>query len=139
MFACLFVERFRGEIDTAGPGDGSRFGIDGDLGEVRGVVQRCQDASPALGGEVHVARGAVAEQQAQHVIADHGYACNYRQVRLAHMTILRQRCYGEQGLAAAGSFPVCQQLGSVEPGPVPNESEGSRFEGSGEHDAVDGD
>ena len=42
----LFVERFGGQIDAAGPYEGSSLRIDGDLGEVCAVVQRRQNAGP---------------------------------------------------------------------------------------------
>ena len=47
----LFVERFGGQVDAAGPYEGSSLRIDGDLGEVCGVVQRRQDAGPWFSGK----------------------------------------------------------------------------------------
>lgn len=82
--ACLFVERLGCQVDAVGPCDGSGFGIDCYLGEVRLVVERFQDAGPPLRREVDVACGAVGEKQPQRVASDHGDACDDRQVLLAH-------------------------------------------------------
>ena len=50
----LFVERFGGQVDAAGPHEGSGLRVDGDLGEIGGVVRWRQDAGPPLRGEVGI-------------------------------------------------------------------------------------
>jgi hypothetical protein len=55
------------------------------------------------------------------------------------VTILRQWCYGEQELVTPVSFPVGEQFGTVQLGPVLGEGWRPGLEGSREYDAVDGD
>jgi hypothetical protein len=62
---CLLVKGFWCEVDSTGPGHGPGFGIDGNPGEVRGVVEWFQDSWSVLSGEVHVAYRADAELQAE--------------------------------------------------------------------------
>ena len=85
MSARLFVQRFRRKVDPVGPHDGPRLRVDGDLGEEGQVIQRFQNARASFGREIHVTRRAVAEQQAEDVVTDHGDAYNDRKVALAHV------------------------------------------------------
>ena len=71
MCLCLLVERFGGQVDAAGPYQGSSLRVDGDLGKVGGVVQWRQNACPQFSGEVDIPGCAVAEEQAEHAVTDH--------------------------------------------------------------------
>ena len=140
VFAGLFVHWFRREVDAVRPGDCACFGVDGDLCEVGRVVQRRQDAGPALGGEVDVAGCAVAEQQAQHMVADHGDAGYDWQVCLTHIKHSTAVALWRAVARSAGlRRPVREQLRAVQLGPALDECVRSGLEGSGQHYAVDGD
>src|SRR5215469_11627835 len=54
-------------------------------------------------------------------------------------TMLRQRRYGEQRLAAPRPLPIGHQFGAVELGPVPDESQRPRFQISRNDGSVDRD
>jgi hypothetical protein len=64
---------------------------------------------------------AVPEQQTEHVVTDHGYAYDNRQVVLTHDSMLRQRLDAVQGLVPPGSLPVRRDLILTKRGPLPNE------------------
>jgi hypothetical protein len=53
--------------------------------------------------------------------------------------MLRQRWYGEQRLVAPGAFPVGQQVGAMDLGPVPDECQRPGLQGSRQDGPVDGD
>jgi len=57
------------------------------LGEVAWVAQRLEDARPLLRREVDVTDRPVIEEEAQSIVADHGYADNGRQIRPGVQTL----------------------------------------------------
>ena len=83
----LLVKRFGCQVDAVGPDESSRLGVYGGLSQVGRVVQRFKDTCPVLSGEVDVTGHAVAEQDPEYVITDHGHTRDYRQVVLAHAAI----------------------------------------------------
>src|SRR5579859_6283360 len=80
----LLVQRFRRQVDAARPDDRPGLRINRDLSEVGGVIQWREDARPPFTGEIDIPGSAVAEQQAQHVVTDHGGTHHGWQVALIH-------------------------------------------------------
>ena len=132
----LFVQRLGGQVDAAWPHDGARLSIEFNLGKIGRIVKRLQDACPALRREVDVTGRPVAKQQPEHVVANHGHACNDRKVALAHRNTLRQRRDTEQRLALARPFPVRHDLGPVQARPLLDEHKRPVLKAAGKHGAV---
>lgn len=86
----------------------ARFGIDDYPSEKCRVVERLQDTGPPLCGEVHVSCCAVAEEQAEHVVADDRNARDDRQVLLAHSHHVMAAVLWRAGFVAPRPFPVGQ-------------------------------
>jgi hypothetical protein len=80
----LLVQRFGRQVDAARPDDRPGLRINRDLSEVGGVIQWRQDARPPFTGEIDIPGSAVAEQQAQHAVTDHGDTRHGWQVALIH-------------------------------------------------------
>src|ERR1700760_327976 len=129
----LLVERLRREGDAVGADDGSGLGIDRDLREVGGIVQRSQDAGPLLSREVRVARGSVRKQQPQDMVPHHSDSGDNRQVGHAHIPMLSQGLDAEQGLVPPGSLPIRQELIAPEFGPLSDETQSPSIETAGQH------
>ena len=132
----LLVKRFGCQVDAVGPDEGSRLGVYGGLSQVGRVVQRFKDTCPVLSGEVDVTDCAVAEQDPEHVITDHGDARHYWQVVLAHIAILREGRDDQQRLVLPGAFPVVHDLLASEDGPFTDELGGARLQTSSKHRSV---
>jgi hypothetical protein len=132
----LLIERLGGQVDPVRPHDGSCFLIHRNFGEVAGVIQRREDARPLFGREVDIPGRAVAEQQAEHVVTDHGHPRDDWQVVLAHTLMLCQRLDGEQLLIPPGPFPVGHDLVPPEPCPFPDELQGAGIEAASKHLSV---
>ena len=77
----LLIQRLGRQVDAARPDDRPGLRIDRDLSEVSGVVLRREDARPPFTGEVDIPGSAVAEQQAEHAVTDHGDTDDDRQLR----------------------------------------------------------
>lgn len=134
----LFVQRLGGQVDAIWPHDGARLSIEFNLGKIGRIVERFQDACPALRREVDITDRPVAKQQPQNVVADHGYACHDRKVALAHRHSLRQWRDTEQRLAPARPFPVRHDLGPVQARPLLNEHKRPVLKPTSKHGAVPG-
>jgi hypothetical protein len=134
----LLVQRLGGQVDAIWPHDGARLGIELNLGKVGRIVKWFQDACPALRREVDITGRPVAKQQPEHVVADHGYACDDRKVALAHRHRLRQRRDAEHRLALARPFPVRHDLGPVQARPLLDEQERPVLKAASKHGAVGG-
>jgi hypothetical protein len=104
----LLIQRLGRQLDTARPDNGSGFGINRNLGEVGGVVQRRKNARPPFSREVDIPSRAVALEQAEHAVTEHGDADDDRQVVLLHAL---HACHGvdaEQRLTPPRSFPFAR-------------------------------
>jgi hypothetical protein len=132
----LLIERLGRKIDTVRPHDSACLWINQNCREVSGVVQRRQDSCPAFGREVDISHRAIAEQQTEHVITDHGHAYHDRQVVLAHFSMLRQWLDAVQWLVLSGPFPVRKDLILAKLGPLPNELQRPGLKTPGKHFAI---
>src|SRR5208283_4660662 len=92
-------------VDAAGPYESSGLRVGGDLSEVGGIIQRRKHAGPPLRGEVDIPGCAVAEEQAEHAVTDHGDAYNDGQVVLVHGIDVMPAGRCPAGARSAGPAP----------------------------------
>jgi hypothetical protein len=87
-----------------------------------------------INAEVNVPNGAIIEKEAQSVLPEDSHAHNCWKVR--HGNILGKGQDREKTLRPTSAFPVCQQLVSVEPCLLANETESSWLMAPGQDDAI---
>ena len=122
-----------GQVDAAGPYEGSSLRVDGDFGEVGGVVQWRQDTGPLLRGEVDVSGCAVAEEEAEHAVTDHSDTYDDGQVVLVHGLDVTPAGRYPAEARSAGLAPSSPGSHHREGQPIPGRIEEPWVEAVGQH------
>jgi hypothetical protein len=104
------MKRLGREVDTVRPHDGAAFGIDVDLAEVVGVLERLENARALRKvGQIDVTDGPILEEEPQAIVAEDGDPGD-RVGRGWHEHILWERRDVFQGAVTQGPLPVGLQL-----------------------------
>jgi hypothetical protein len=78
------IEWLRSEVDAVRPYDRARLPINCDRSEISRFVEGREDTCPQFGREIRIPCRAIAEQQAEHAVTNHGYTDHDWQIVLAH-------------------------------------------------------